>query len=154
MKRALQKTKSESTPGPDGIPYGLLKKLPSVQHVLATLFNRILESGEVPPTWQEGVIVLIHKSGDPNDPSNYRPIALTSTIAKTFHSILAKRILQFVTDNNIIDKTTQKGFLHNVMGCPEHSIVLQNTLRHARRTKHALHCIWLDFKKCLWVREA
>ena len=114
----------------------------------ATLFNRILETGDIPSSWQEGYVSLIYKAGDSEDPANYRPIALTSTICKTFHSILSKRILDFATSNNIIDRSTsiQKGFLRSLKGCPEHSLTLQGIIRHAKRCHKTLHCLWLDLK--------
>ena len=145
IRSVLQK-KSSSSPGPDGIPYGFLKNLPSIHHILATLFNRLIEKSQVPSAWQQASIILIHKNGDSNNPSNYRPIALTSTIGKVFNSIMSKRIQSFTRSNNIIDTKVQKGFLDNLSGCTEHSLVLQNIIRHARRTKHALHCIWLDLR--------
>lgn len=141
IRNVLKKAKATSSPGPDGIPYGLFKRLPAVQHVMATLFNRLLEKTQVPPSWQQGCITLIHKSGDPDEPANYRPIALTSTVAKTFHSVIARRILKFSTDNDIIDQSMQKGFLRNLMGCTDHSILLQSIIKHAKRTKHTLHCL-------------
>lgn len=146
IKVSLRKAKASSAPGPDGINYQLLKKIPTIHHILATLYNRILETGQIPSSWQEGTITLIYKAGDSNDPANYRPIALTSTISKVFHSILAKRMLQFATANRIIDPSIQKGFLHGVKGCPEHSTVLQSMIRHAKRCHKTLHCIWLDLK--------
>ena len=146
IRCVLARTSNKSTPGPDGIPYILLKNLPCIHHLLATLYNRIVETSEVPSTWQDAKIILLHKKGDKNDPANYRPIALTSTIGKVFHSILSRRLQQFCTDNKVINQKVQKGFINGISGCTEHSTVLQNSIRHSRRTKHAIHCIWLDLK--------
>ena len=90
--------------------------------------------------------MLIHKSGDKDDPANYRPIALTQTTVKLFHSIITNRMQAFTRSNNIIDTKVQKGFLNDISDCAEHSIVLQSILRNARRTKHAMHSIWLDLR--------
>ena len=146
IRKVLRKTSRKSTPGPDGIPYNLLKHLPCIHHLLATIFTRLTETSQVPPCWQQASIILIHKKGDTEDPANYRPIALTSTIGKVFHSILAHRLQNFCLEKNIINRKLQKGFLNHISGCTEHSTVLQNAIRHARRSKHALHCIWLDLK--------
>ena len=49
----LKKAKQHSASGPDGIPYGILTKLPSVHHVLATLYTKVATSGSPPDTWSE-----------------------------------------------------------------------------------------------------
>ena len=36
----LNKSNHKSSPGPDGIPFGILYNLPSSHHILATLFNK------------------------------------------------------------------------------------------------------------------
>ena len=40
--------------------------------------------------WGSSSIVLIHKAGDPGDPVNFRPIALTSCVGKIFHQVLRR----------------------------------------------------------------
>ena len=76
LKEALQKFIHSAT-GPDKVHYNLLTHLP--QSVLPSVESiTIWESGILPPTWREAVVVPIAKPGkDPNNPTNYRPIALT-----------------------------------------------------------------------------
>jgi len=38
--------------------------------------------GQLPAEWKIGNITAIFKKGNKSDPSNYRPISLTSTICK------------------------------------------------------------------------
>lgn len=45
---------------------------------LEILFNYILNKRTFPKNWSKGVIILIHKKGDNQDPSNYRGITLVS----------------------------------------------------------------------------
>ena len=40
-----------SAPGEDGLLYGILYKLPSLHHVLATLFTKMNESCWLQPRW-------------------------------------------------------------------------------------------------------
>lgn len=52
VKGTLKKCSSKSSPGPDGITYHHLKKLPSTHHFLATLFSKILQSShQSPSSW-------------------------------------------------------------------------------------------------------
>jgi hypothetical protein len=91
VKNMLRKTNQKSTPGPDGIPYGILLKLQSSHHLLATLFNKVLESGQPPPSWSESLIKLVHKKGSVDDPKNFRMLALTGCIGKTYNLLLSHR---------------------------------------------------------------
>ena len=88
---------------------GLLSTGPNPSS-LATLYNKILATGAATSSWGESLIKLIHKKGPTNNPSNFRPIALSNTIAKAFHLILAKRTTDHLTRNGFIDPTVQKAF--------------------------------------------
>jgi hypothetical protein len=71
--------------GPDEIHYELLRKLPEcAMHTLLNIFNNIWETGHFPANWHLATVIPIPKPGkDHSDPSNYRPIALTSCLCKT-----------------------------------------------------------------------
>ena len=56
------------------------------------LFNSILTSGIMPNTWCRGLITPIYKSGERNEPSNYRGICVSSCLGKLFCSILNQRL--------------------------------------------------------------
>ena len=117
VKKVLRKHSSGSAPGDDGISYHHLKMMPSTHHFLATLFSKILLHSQVPPTsWTHVKIITMHKKGDPSDPANFRPIALTSVIRKLFHKILAVRLEDYLVSNLMIDKSLQKEFLRVVNG--------------------------------------
>ena len=49
------------------------------------------------------------KKGDPSNPSNYRPIALTSILSKVFESIINKKIWKHLNSSNLISDR-QYGF--------------------------------------------
>ena len=57
----LKKAKEHSASGQDEIPYSILTRLPSVHHVLATLYTKVATSGSPPDTWSESIVKLIHK---------------------------------------------------------------------------------------------
>ena len=78
IKHTLKKFSFNSSPGPDKITYLHLRNLPSTHYFLATLFSKILGNPhEVPRSWFQAEIILIPK-GDPSQPANLSPIALTS----------------------------------------------------------------------------
>ena len=147
IKGILKRYKKRSAPGEDGITYYHLKNLPTSHHFLATLYSKILlESNVAPPSWGKGKIILLHKHGDTSCPSNFRPIALSSTIGKLFHKILALRLEEFCLSNEIIDPAIQKGFLSGINGTMEHIFALTALIDHARSNGMPLTITFVDLK--------
>ena len=136
----------QSAPGLDGITYYHLNHLPSCQHVLATLFNKLLEARAAPSFWGSARIKLVHKAGNTDDPSNFRPIALTSVVGKLFHKILSRRLEEYLKVNSVIDACVQKGFLTGVPGVFEHVYSLSAILQDALAKKKPLMMIFLDLR--------
>ncbi|CAM5136513.1 unnamed protein product [Eretmochelys imbricata] len=83
--------------------------------------------------------VLIHKKGERDDPSNWRPISLCSTIYKLYASCLAARITDWSMCGCPIS-SAQKGFM-SCEGCYEHNFLLQTAIQEARRQ---CTVAWLD----------
>ncbi|GFW07171.1 RNase H domain-containing protein [Trichonephila clavipes] len=94
LKRALSSAHNTS-PGPDGISYELLRHLNEDSLVsLLSLFNRIWREQVYPTQWQEAIEIPILKPGkDPKNPLSYRPIALTSCLCKTLERVVNGRLV-------------------------------------------------------------
>ena len=88
----------------------------------------------------------MHKKGNTKDPSNFRPIALTSVVAKLFHKILAMRLEEYFIQNSIIDKSLQKGFLKGVNGCVEHVFAVQCIFGYAQENSLPLALDFIDLR--------
>ena len=57
--------------------------------VFVKLFNVVFDSGIIPDSWSEGIIVPIYKNKcDPASPDNYRGITILSCFSKLFTTIL------------------------------------------------------------------
>ena len=111
IKHILSNKKATSAPGPDGLMYGLFRKLPCTHHFMSTLYTKLLQTGEPPESWLTSRVSLIYKANSADDPANFRMISLTSCIGKLFHHIIAERTASFLCKNEIIDNSTQKAFL-------------------------------------------
>ncbi|CAM4540926.1 unnamed protein product [Lepidochelys kempii] len=86
--------------------------------------------------------VLVYKKGERDDPSNWRPISLCSTISKLYASCLASRITERSVTGGAIS-STQKGFM-SCEGCYEHHFVLQTTIETALRARRQCTVACLD----------
>ena len=94
--------------GPDDIHYQMLKHLPET--ALDTLFNGTWTTGVFPESWRLATIIPIPKPGkDHAEPTNYRPIALTSCLCKTLERMINKQLVWYLESNNFITKF-QSGF--------------------------------------------
>ena len=54
---------------------------------LVDIFNQSLQDGRLPLVWKQANVCPISKKGDRADPTNYRPVSLTSCICKILESI-------------------------------------------------------------------
>lgn len=136
-----------SSPGPDGIPYIVYKKGgPVLLQTLAMLFQRSLREGKLPAAWKKSTVVPIYKGkGSKSDPSNYRPISLTSSAAKLMESIIREDLYAFVTANNLL-RNTQHGFRPGY-SCNSQLIHFFNFVTAAHNLGDSVDCIYLDFSK-------
>lgn len=73
---ALGSAKTEKTPGPDGLSNGFLKGLPANwKYYTLRLFNKVLESGEVPDNWCQTETKMID-----DDDSQKRTLSTTGRL--------------------------------------------------------------------------
>lgn len=81
-----------SCPGIDYISYSMLANLPTeAKNLLLDIFNQYWMQKDLIATWKTQVIIPILKSGkDPHVASNYRPIALSSCVAKTLERMIKR----------------------------------------------------------------
>ena len=135
VKKILSGKSPTSAPGEDGLMYGVLAKLPSVHHFLATKYNKTQDSSLAPKSWAGCRIVLCHKAGSTDDPANFRPLALSSCLGKPYHCIKAQQMADFMVANGYINTITQKAFLQGINGSVEHIKVLQEIIQDAKANK-------------------
>ena len=73
------------------------------------MINTSIVTGVFPSTWKHAWITPILKSGKPEDPSNYRPIALLPILSKILEKIVATQLMSYLESNNLLS-STQHGF--------------------------------------------
>ena len=148
VSRIIKRSKSSSSPSPiDRVSYKIFKRCPALLPALVDLYNACWQSQAVPLAWKQGVIKLIPKQSaadNPAEPSNFRPIALTSCMGKVFTSILKDRWLHYMISNQYLDTNTQKAFVKNIPGCTEQYHKLLGAVLEAFRRHKSISVCWLD----------
>ena len=110
VEKKLKNLDANKSCGPDGIhPYVLNKTAKEMSVPLAIIFQKSLDEGVCPDEWKCANVTPIHKKGDRTEPSNYRPVSLTSQICKVLESIIRDRIMDHLTRNNLLNDA-QHGF--------------------------------------------
>ena len=103
VAQTIKTLKLKSSPGPDGITPRLLKEaINLLSFPLSMLYNISIQEGCVPKDWKTANITPIFKKGKKQDPSNYRPISLTSHVCKIMERMLCKRIEAHLTKSQLI----------------------------------------------------
>lgn len=125
--------------GPDDISCRAFRAVPI--EVLVRVFNIFLLCGELPETLCKSAVTFIPKTPDPTSPAHFRPIAVSSVITRTFHKILANRLLRlFPLD------IRQRGFI-NADGCGEASFLLDLVLRYHHKNYKSMFLASIDIRK-------
>lgn len=134
----------DSSPGIDGIPYSFIKKCSeSSKLFFLSIINQIYFSGIIPNTWKTQIIAPILKPGkNPSDPSAYRPIALSSVLAKIMEHLIKNR-LEWILESRGILSNSQFGFRRG-MGTMDSLSILTSDIRLAfSRGQHVVG-VFLD----------
>ncbi|KAG0424035.1 hypothetical protein HPB47_000211 [Ixodes persulcatus] len=106
VRAALQKLKTTSAPGADGVRNKTLRNLDDNSiEALTQYFNQCWEEGTLPEQWKHGTVVFIPKPGKPLQLENLRPISLTSCIGNLFEHIILARLPAYVDDQDLLPHT-------------------------------------------------
>jgi len=158
LTSALKAMKQKAAAGPDEIPPRFLKELgPLAANLLLNIFNQSWESGFCPQSWRDAEIVPLLKKGKPaSSPDSYRPVSLTSCIAKTMERMLASR-LSFLAEKEGWWCEDQAGF-RKMRSCEDQVLRISQTVSDGfqeRPSKRGV-MVLLDYSKAydtVWREE-
>ena len=117
----------------------------SVRHVILKLFNAILESGIFPSQWAIGEIVPVFKKGNINEPSNYRPISLISSLGKLFTYCVNEKMNRFAEKYSIISEN-QFGFRKD-KSTTDCLFILHGLIEHFLNKSEKFYCCFVDLSR-------
>ena len=133
--------------GPDDIANWILKECRNeLADEIHNLINRPLKDGKVPEDWKRANIVPIYKGGSKEEPTNYRPVSLTSTIAKICERIIKSRWVKHLEKNKLLNQS-QFGFRQG-RSCVTNLICFYSRLIDIIQERDGwADCAYLDLKK-------
>ena len=113
VKQLIDKLDANKSCGIDGIGPKILKHCgDNVTIPLASIINKCIDKCVFPDSLKEAFVIPIHKGGDKNDPSNYRPISILPTISKIFEWYISNQMQDYLNKYNLIHNK-QSGFRQN-----------------------------------------
>jgi len=150
---ALKKMHRGKAAGIDGITTEFLLFASDILlPYLTCLFNKMF-SKEYPDSLSTGIIHPILKSGDINDPDNYRGITVCNSISKLYATVLDDRLHTWAESSNIRAQG-QSGFRRG-RGTLDNLFILktlieqrhQNSNPHQKHKCSKLYTCFVDFRK-------
>ena len=81
----------------------LRRSAPAIADSLTHIFSLSLYHGSLPSDWKIARITPIYKQkGCKDDPNNYRPISVVSSIAKIMEKLVKHQLMSHFANNNLI----------------------------------------------------
>jgi len=146
IKKKVLHMKSRSSPGPDKITPIVLKECIDVLKLpLSILFNMSIQEGVVPEDWRIANVTPIFKKGQKCEPSNYRPISLTSHVGKLMERIISDKIKKHLQDHSLLNEA-QHGFRQK-RSTTTNLLAFWNSVTENLDKNHPVDVIYLDFSK-------
>jgi hypothetical protein len=134
VAEALRTTLNWKAPGRDQIPNFWLKQLTATLKHIATIFNKLIEEDQIPEWLTAGVIFLIPKNENTENPKNYRPVTCLPTMFKLITSAISRRMKTYMDDENLIPKE-QKGCYRGPKECKDQLLISKAILQECKRRK-------------------
>ena len=136
---------NRKSPGSDGIPAEFYKKFwPKIGPTLLTAANFSLnEANELPNTQRRAYVTLVHKKGDRDDLSNWRPISLLNVDYKIITKTLATRLRLVVGEIISPDQTAC------IPGrtIEDNLFTLRDAIQYSHTHKEGFMCLSVDQEK-------
>ena len=142
--------RNSGTCGSDGVCIRMLKAgFPAIGGVILHIINACITHSDIPDSWKHSTVHPIFKSGNPSDPTNFRPISLVPVIMKIAERIVHQQLYHYLSSNHLL-ASSQHGFR------PRHSTetallsVTDRILTATDRGEISILCL-IDLSKCFDV---
>ena len=146
VRKLIHALKNNKSPGADQIrKCELLVDSDITSKCLSLIYQMSLSNGVLPYQWKTANITPVHKKGPKEEPSNYRPISLTSIPCK----ILEHIVLHYLNETlDTVLYNRQHGF-RSGLGCETQLCATYHDIAKAVDKRSVVHGVILDFQKHL-----
>lgn len=142
----LKKLNTSKAAGPDKLHAKVLFELREhISTPLSIIYNKSMSEGKLPNDWKLAYVKPLHKKGNRNLVSNYRPVSLTAICCKTMERLIRTKLINFLEDNKLLSKD-QHGF-RNGRSCVTQLLEIMELWTSFLDNGLSVDCIYLDFAK-------
>ncbi len=144
--KLLSNLNAHKAAGPDMVPNMVLKTCAaSIAPGLSLIFQRSVDTGDLPESWLKAFISSVFKKGNRHLPENYRPISLTCVVSKILEHIICKQLRNHLESNNILTDLNH-GF-RSGYSCESQLLVTTHDLLQTFDAGSQVDLAILDFSK-------
>jgi len=147
IEKYLKELECRKATGPDEVSGWVLKECREyltkpLHHIISSSIN----SGEVPLEWKRANIVPLFKSGNKEDPLNYRPVSLTSIVCKICEKVIKDHWYRYMEEKEMLSEK-QFGFRKG-RSCVTNLLSYYSRVTDIVQERDGwVDCVYLDLKK-------
>ena len=102
--RAISKLKNTKAIGHDQIALHYIKHSLFITIPYITLIiNTSIVTKTFPKSWKHAIIIALHKSGEIEEPANFRPINLLTILSKILEKVVESQLMSYLETNNLLN---------------------------------------------------
>ena len=142
----LRELNTSKACGPDDChPFFLKQCSEELYKPLCVIFQKSVDEGVLPHDWKTANVTCIFKKGDKSDPSNYRPVSLTSIVCKILEKIFREVLVNHLSSHGLLSDC-QFGFRKNRNTIIQLLSVLEDWTETIDNSLQ-VDTVYLDFRK-------
>ena len=124
----------------------LRETAPVITQSLTWLYNLSIKTGTFPREWKSALVTPIYKQkGQPQHPTNYRPISLLPAVGKVFDAIQSRHLLSYLIKHRLITEH-QFGFVPGKSTTHQMLCIVDDWLQALDDGK-GIAAVFMDFQK-------
>lgn len=134
-----------SAAGPDHFPSAVVKRtISGTKHALSKIFSHCIRLGYIPKIWKTATAIALYKGkGEKNDPSNYRPLQITSAYMRLFERVIHPHLWSIIESQL---RSDQYGFRPGI-STYDNIFDLTESIKEALAQNNPLPVAFLDLRK-------
>ena len=150
VAKLLRELNTSKAVGPDEIANKALKLAADViAPILQVIFQQSLDSGILPSDWKKANVTPLFKKGSRSEPSNYRPVSLTSVSCKILEHVIDSQLMKHIENNKILNEN-QHAFRKG-LSCESQLVMTMEDLTNNLDNNITTDIAVLDFSKAFDV---